>query len=52
VGENISRADVRNRIADMHYEGLNGTIAFESGFWADAPINRYEYIEEALLPIE
>ncbi|MBC7812528.1 MAG: hypothetical protein H7175_15345, partial [Burkholderiales bacterium] len=37
LDENVNRADVRDRLAEMRYEGLNGTIAFESGFWVAAP---------------
>jgi hypothetical protein len=49
VDGNVTRADVRNRLAEMHYEGLNGAIEFEDGFWLNAPINRYHYDDGALL---
>jgi hypothetical protein len=36
-------------LAAMRYEGLNGTIRFENGYWADAPIHFYEYNSEGRL---
>jgi ABC-type branched-subunit amino acid transport system substrate-binding protein len=32
-----------DRIATMTYVGLNGSIRFQNGYWADAPIHDYEY---------
>jgi hypothetical protein len=36
-------AALRDAIAGTTYEGLNGAIRFEHGYWADAPIYRYGY---------
>jgi hypothetical protein len=30
-------------LTTMHYAGLNGTIRFEKGYWADAPVYRYRF---------
>jgi ABC-type branched-subunit amino acid transport system substrate-binding protein len=37
------RESVDRAISDMAYEGLNGTIQFEDGYWQDAPIHVYRY---------
>src|SRR5690606_31118876 len=39
------RAAVTNTIRTGTYEGLNGSIAFENGYWRDAPVNVYRYDE-------
>ncbi|MCB9451920.1 MAG: hypothetical protein H6672_10805 [Anaerolineaceae bacterium] len=39
-------------IANTDYPGLNGTIRFENGFWADAPLHFYRYDTNGrLLPV-
>ncbi len=30
-------------LRDTHYDGLNGTIRFEAGYWAGAPLHTYRY---------
>lgn len=42
--------DVQETIAAIYYDGINGRIRFESGYWADAPIHCYGYVEEQLTP--
>lgn len=44
-----TRRVVRDRIATIDYSGLNGSIRFEDGYWADAPIFEYRYTVEGLL---
>lgn len=36
-------------IGAISYEGINGRIAFENGYWLDAPSYVYEYTENQLL---
>jgi len=37
-------------LATTTYEGINGSIRFEDGYWADAPINTYRYEPECGAP--
>jgi len=38
---------------DIQYEGLNGVIEFdESGYWIDAPINTFQFVDGALVLID
>lgn len=41
--ETPTRRSVRDRLLTTEYAGLNGTIRFENGYWADAPIYNYSY---------
>jgi hypothetical protein len=36
-------------IGAMTYEGINGQIVFENGYWLNAPIHVYGYVESQLL---
>jgi hypothetical protein len=50
IGEgNVTRNAIKQAIATVRYAGLNGTITFVDGYWADAPINRYQYNADRLL---
>lgn len=40
---NESRTATRDSIAAIDYNGINGRIRFENGYWVDAPIHRYIY---------
>jgi hypothetical protein len=42
------RESMNGTINEMAYEGLNGTIRLENGYWADAPIHFYRYVEGQL----
>lgn len=44
-----TRRVVRDRLAATDYDGLNGVIRFENGYWADAPIFQYTYTVEGVL---
>ncbi len=35
-------------ISALEYGGLNGAIHFENGYWAEAPIHRYHYVDGLL----
>jgi hypothetical protein len=35
--------DALSTLRDIQYNGLNGDLAFRNGWWADAPVHRYEY---------
>lgn len=35
--------DLAATLATMTYDGYNGTIHFEGGYWWDAPVHQYEY---------
>jgi ABC-type branched-subunit amino acid transport system substrate-binding protein len=44
-----SRSEVRAALEAIYYEGVNGTIQFDSeGYWIDAPIYRYQYVDDQL----
>jgi ABC-type branched-subunit amino acid transport system substrate-binding protein len=43
VEGSATRTEVAQHLANMTYEGLNGTIRFEDGYWANAPIHTYAY---------
>lgn len=30
-------------LTEVRYEGINGSVAFENGYWANAPLNEYRY---------
>ena len=36
-------------IGEAEYQGLNGRIRFEDGYWAGAPIRRYRYEDGELI---
>ncbi|HLV34590.1 MAG TPA: hypothetical protein VKY59_05745, partial [Spirillospora sp.] len=36
-------------LTNLSYTGLNGTIRFEDGYWADAPVMTYTYDENGTL---
>ncbi len=38
-------------LAQTRYEGINGVIRFQDGYWQDAPLNEYRYEDGALVPI-
>lgn len=39
-------------IAQLEYEGINGSFSFADGYWVEAPINRFHYSEAGrLVPI-
>ena len=38
-------------IDDITYEGINGQIKFENGYWLDAPIHLFEYEDMRLIHI-
>jgi hypothetical protein len=38
-----NRANMSAALNDTSYEGLNGVIRLEDGFWEDAPIHIYQY---------
>lgn len=51
--EAMASSEPAATLATMRYEGLNGSIHFEDGYWADAPIRYYGYDENgALIPID
>ena len=53
VRQHNSRSGVQQALQTTLYEGINGTIRFESGYWADAPIHYFQYdIDGDLLPVE
>lgn len=41
--EAIDTSDANQQIANNIYTGLNGSIHFVDGYWADAPIHYYRY---------
>ncbi|MBZ0303304.1 MAG: hypothetical protein K8J31_26415 [Anaerolineae bacterium] len=43
------RSAVAETLATMTYAGMNGTIHFEDGYWADAPLHTYRYDAEGVL---
>jgi ABC-type branched-subunit amino acid transport system substrate-binding protein len=43
VLEAMQQDDVTTALASQSYEGLNGTIQFEDGYWVNAPIHYYQY---------
>lgn len=45
----MRQADVAAAVASHSYEGLNGTIRFENGYWVDAPIHYYGYTDDGEL---
>ncbi len=49
-----TRAEATQWIAAAHVMGINGAIQFEDGYWLEAPLNRYRYLDGALTddPIE
>lgn len=48
-----TRADVTQALSTTSYEGINGTIRFENGYWANAPIHTYGYDDNRhLVPID
>ncbi|MBZ0283523.1 MAG: hypothetical protein K8L97_22495 [Anaerolineae bacterium] len=49
VLQTIQNGDVQSAFNTMTYDGVNGTIRFEGGYWADAPIHRYQYYSDGIL---
>lgn len=45
----MKEGDVATALASQSYEGLNGTIRFENGYWVDAPIHYYRYANDGEL---
>ncbi len=45
-----NRVAALQAITETDYDGLNGRIRFESGYWRDAPLYAYEYIDGILQP--
>jgi len=39
-------------IAEISYEGINGHIQFDNGYWLDAPIHHYQYDGVNLVPVD
>ncbi|MCA9915627.1 MAG: hypothetical protein KC496_19870, partial [Anaerolineae bacterium] len=37
-------------LTEMHYDGINGSIAFENGYWMNAPLYEYIYRDGDLVP--
>jgi hypothetical protein len=51
--EAMKSNDPSQTIANSNYNGLNGTIHFADGYWADAPIHYYKYDSNGkLTPID
>lgn len=44
----LEEADPAAAMRAMTYNGLNGVIRFQAGYWADAPIRRYRYDPDCL----
>ncbi len=42
----------QNTPADVSYEGINGNISFSDGYWSNAPIYRYRYVEGGWIQID
>lgn len=38
-------------LTEIRYEGINGSIAFENGYWANAPLNEFGYRDSELLRV-
>ncbi|QPC80891.1 hypothetical protein G4Y79_14360 [Phototrophicus methaneseepsis] len=45
----ITAIERKQPIDELQYEGLNGPIRFENGYWADAPILTYTYLDGELV---
>jgi len=43
-----SRGGAVASIASSEYDGINGTIRFQDGYWLDAPIHSYHYVSGVL----
>lgn len=43
------RAAVTRWLAAVRYQGLNGLLSFENGWWRSAPINRYQFDNQGRL---
>jgi len=39
-------------LSTLEYEGINGIIQFDEGYWAQAPIHRYQFVAGELQPID
>ncbi len=48
MGMIIQSITSNTSIADITYEGINGTIHFENGYWKNAPIYHYHYEKDKL----
>lgn len=40
------------RIIDMTYSGINGEIQFADGYWQNAPILHYQYVDGELIKVD
>lgn len=38
-------------ISEIDYEGINGLIRFQNGYWLNAPLHRYQYQDDTLVEI-
>jgi ABC-type branched-subunit amino acid transport system substrate-binding protein len=45
----MQTGDVATALTQIEYKGLNGLIRFDDGYWAQAPLNIYQYNAEGLL---
>jgi ABC-type branched-subunit amino acid transport system substrate-binding protein len=53
VTTSAARTDVTQTLSTTSYEGINGVIRFENGYWADAPIHTYGYDDNRqLIPVD
>ncbi len=47
------RAAAARRLAAVRYQGLNGPVSFENGWWRSAPINYYQFDDQGrLVPVD
>jgi len=44
-----SREETRQRLTSIQYEGINGSIQFQDGYWVAAPIHDYQYRSDGVL---
>lgn len=52
VADAPARDMVQQRLGEIIYEGINGSIRFEGGYRADAPVNRYAYNADQQLTLQ
>jgi hypothetical protein len=53
VSQSANRADVLAALRGLTIEGINGEIRFNAnGYWADAAVYEYRYINGVLTPVE
>ena len=51
AGLALAALEDANEIADARYQGINGEIQFEDGFWKTAPRNRFGYKSGQLVQV-